>query len=227
MPKKKKGTKKGGKKKKEASASFPADFKLPPSHIFKPKGRSWAQIHVKMITWRYLNFDLKLPTDTTLFVVCQKILAQHGGSLGKLTLWKEQVHPKNLQRDMDKTLEEVFNFDKIEVERLEAEEREKAMQRATEATLESSGGEGVGETSKEEDGDIAAPPSEGGEALKRVQEEEVGKKKQEEHVFECVIYYDFQPHETDSALILSSPRTVSKAEVVETKGGKHSAVGVV
>jgi hypothetical protein len=225
MPKKKKGAKKGGKKKKEAGASFPLDFKLPPSHIFKPKGRSWAQIHIKMITWRYLNFDLKLPTDTTLFVVCQKILAQHGGSLGKLTLWKEQVHPKNLQRDMDKTLEEVFNFDKIEGERLEAEEREKALQRATEISVESGDAEGGGEGLKEE-GEVVKP-MEGGEALKRVKEEEVGKKKQGEQVFECVIYYDFQPHETDSALILSSPRTVSKAQVEETKGGKHSGTGIV
>mmetsp|Transcript_34960 Transcript_34960/g.58565 ORF Transcript_34960/g.58565 Transcript_34960/m.58565 type:complete len:170 (-) Transcript_34960:107-616(-) len=146
----------GGGGTKGAFVSPFADFPPPPAELFHKYEERFVKIHVKLVTWNYLNFQIRVTASTNLFIVEQKIKEHHGGSISNLQLWKDQVHPKNVLRDFSKTLAEVFQFD-----------------------------------------DSVMPPFEDDTGL--------GKPKAPED-FECVIFYDFSPHQSESPLLLRSPR---------------------
>eukprot|EP00996_Jenningsia_fusiforme_P004634 NODE_5477_length_673_cov_15.887821_g5102_i0.p1 GENE.NODE_5477_length_673_cov_15.887821_g5102_i0~~NODE_5477_length_673_cov_15.887821_g5102_i0.p1 ORF type:complete len:191 (+),score=57.29 NODE_5477_length_673_cov_15.887821_g5102_i0:85-573(+) len=103
--------KKAPAKKSATTASPFADFPPPPADFFQRFQERFVKIHVKLVTWNYLNFHIRLPTSANMFIVEQKIKDHHGGSISNLQLWKEQVHPKNVLRDFSKTVGEVFQFD--------------------------------------------------------------------------------------------------------------------
>src|SRR3989338_3891350 len=105
---KKGGTKKKSGKKKSSGDSgllmASANFTPPPAEVFQRFEERWILVRIKLVTWSYLNFDLRLPETTNLYIVEQKIVEHHGGSINRLTLWKDQVHPQNVLRDFSKTL---------------------------------------------------------------------------------------------------------------------------
>uniref|UniRef100_A0A7S1IIV9 Uncharacterized protein n=1 Tax=Eutreptiella gymnastica TaxID=73025 RepID=A0A7S1IIV9_9EUGL len=155
---------------KGAAVSPFADFPPPPAELFQKHEERYVKIHVKLVTWNYLNFQIRITASTNLFIVEQKIKEHHGGSISNLQLWKDQVHPKNVLRDFAKTMAEVFQFD-----------------------------------------DSIMPPFEddvsGG-----------GRSAPEDH--ECVIFYDFSPHQTESPLLLRSPRHATADNELKEKDKK-------
>lgn len=170
----------GGKKKgggggggKGAFVSPFADFPPPPAELFQKHEERYVRIHVKLVTWNYLNFQIRITASTNLFIVEQKIKEHHGGSISNLQLWKDQVHPKNVLRDFSKTLAEVFQFD-----------------------------------------DSMMPPFE---------DDISGGKNKGPEDFECVIFYDFSPHQSESPLLLRSPRHAAADAQGDTKEKEKKA----
>ena len=107
--KKKKGGKEGG------GNEVYVQFEKPPDKLFEQYEEKYCTVHVKLVTWSYLNMDInKVPISTNLYIIEQKIIQHHGNSIGQLTLWKDQVHPKNVLRDFSKTLDDIFQFDDLD-----------------------------------------------------------------------------------------------------------------
>lgn len=159
--KKKKGGKDGG------GNEVYVQFEKPPDKLFEQYEEKYCTVHVKLVTWSYLNMDInKVPISTNLYIIEQKIIQHHGNSIGQLTLWKEQVHPKNVLRDFSKTLDQIFQFDDLE-DYQDDEDEDDINEDQTQAVKK-------------------AKPSK----------------------YDCVIYYDFQPHHSDCPLLLSSPRLI-------------------
>lgn len=82
MPVKKKA---GGKKKK----------KVPEGPVAEPEppapGPPWITLSVRLVTWGYLNFTLRVPLATTIFELRERIVARHGGSIsaGEVCIYRE------------------------------------------------------------------------------------------------------------------------------------------
>eukprot|EP01006_Ploeotia_vitrea_P025693 TRINITY_DN5858_c0_g1_i1.p1 TRINITY_DN5858_c0_g1~~TRINITY_DN5858_c0_g1_i1.p1 ORF type:complete len:175 (-),score=23.55 TRINITY_DN5858_c0_g1_i1:27-551(-) len=151
MPPKKK---EGGSRKAHSNFVSPfAEAPPAPTELSTRRQERWVKIQVKLVTWNYLNFQIRVPAATNLYIVEQKIKEHHGGSISNLQLWKDQVHPKNVLRDFSKTLTEVFQFD---------------------------------------------------DSLPLMSEEELARKKQPD--YDCVVFYDFSPHQSECPLLLRSPR---------------------
>ncbi|KAJ9456178.1 hypothetical protein DIPPA_11853 [Diplonema papillatum] len=113
----------------------------------------WVSVQMRLVTWNYLDFIIRVPSSTNLYIIEQQIKEQHCGSITKLQLWKTLVHPKNVLKDFSRTLAEEFRLDDYSPDE--------------EVTT------GVCDTDKDPD---------------------------------CVIFYDFHPHESDCPLLLCSPR---------------------
>eukprot|EP01063_Lacrimia_lanifica_P016853 TRINITY_DN23442_c0_g1_i1.p1 TRINITY_DN23442_c0_g1~~TRINITY_DN23442_c0_g1_i1.p1 ORF type:complete len:171 (+),score=59.59 TRINITY_DN23442_c0_g1_i1:78-590(+) len=121
---------------------------MTPADLQKISDR-WVTVELKLVTWTYLNFSIKVPSSTNLYIVEQRIKERHCGSITRLQLWKQQVHPKNVMKDFSRTLAQEFRLD----DTLTAED----------------------EAHNDTDPD-------------------------------CVIFYDFHPHESECPLLLRSPR---------------------
>eukprot|EP00295_Goniomonas_pacifica_P047299 CAMPEP_0175903512 /NCGR_PEP_ID=MMETSP0108-20121206/3977_1 /TAXON_ID=195067 ORGANISM="Goniomonas pacifica, Strain CCMP1869" /NCGR_SAMPLE_ID=MMETSP0108 /ASSEMBLY_ACC=CAM_ASM_000204 /LENGTH=200 /DNA_ID=CAMNT_0017225251 /DNA_START=14 /DNA_END=616 /DNA_ORIENTATION=+ len=106
---------------------------------FKPE--HWVTLHVKLVTWDYLNFTVTVPTSVRVFAIQEKIKEQHDGSINDVVLYREKMLPKNRITESEKTLEEV----------------------GIEGGLQGAGAQ-------------------------------------------CVLWYDFTPHQSQCPLLLSSPR---------------------
>eukprot|EP00164_Ancoracysta_twista_P010819 GFYU01016448.1.p1 GENE.GFYU01016448.1~~GFYU01016448.1.p1 ORF type:complete len:242 (-),score=44.82 GFYU01016448.1:319-1044(-) len=59
----------------------------------------WVTVHIKLVTWDYLNFSERLNTDTRLFALKQLIVSKQGGAVDDLVLYKDVVHPHNQLTD--------------------------------------------------------------------------------------------------------------------------------
>ena len=149
--------------KKEKGSKAPAELiniELPPmpEHLLMRRPDRWVRVFFRLVTSHYLNDSVRVPTSTTLHMIEQKIVEHHGGSISKLQMWKEQVHPRNVQRDFTLALTDVFKFDE------------------------------------------SVPPHVEGDEKPSLED------------FECVLYYDFSPHDSDCPLLLRSPRYHNKKE---------------
>ena len=149
MPKKSSGKKAGGGGASQAVHLF-SDKPPMTSSDFQSIADRWITIDLKLVTWAYLNFQIRVPSSTNLYIIEQRIKEQHCGSITKLQLWKTLVHPKNVLKDFSKTIAQEF---------------------------------GLGDGHQDDDrGDDRDKES------------------------DCVIFYDFHPHESDCPLLLRSPR---------------------
>ncbi|KAG9392037.1 hypothetical protein J8273_6628 [Carpediemonas membranifera] len=98
MPKKggkKKGKKKGKKGKKSKKESGPAR----PPFSYEPVNVPSSEIvllHIRLVSWSYLDFTIRVPVDTSLFLIRRMIQDRHGGSINGVVLYKKQVHPENI-----------------------------------------------------------------------------------------------------------------------------------
>eukprot|EP01002_Notosolenus_urceolatus_P013836 NODE_4819_length_762_cov_13.886396_g4022_i0.p1 GENE.NODE_4819_length_762_cov_13.886396_g4022_i0~~NODE_4819_length_762_cov_13.886396_g4022_i0.p1 ORF type:complete len:183 (+),score=17.41 NODE_4819_length_762_cov_13.886396_g4022_i0:99-647(+) len=108
MPPKGAGAK--GNKKWQGFTS-PVEVPPLPKDFLTSKEERMCRLQIKFVTWNYLNFQIRIPVQSPMHIVEQKITEHHGGSISSISLWKDQVHPKNVIRDFNKTAAEIFRFD--------------------------------------------------------------------------------------------------------------------
>ena len=64
-------------------------------------------VHVRGVTWQFLDFTKRLPATDNVASLIHTITTRHGGSINGLTLYKDEVHPRNLLSDPRRTLDAV------------------------------------------------------------------------------------------------------------------------
>jgi len=57
-------------------------------------------VQVSPVTWPFLGFTARLPSTTVIFELQARILGQHGGSISDVTLYKDEVQPRNVLTDL-------------------------------------------------------------------------------------------------------------------------------
>lgn len=236
--KKKKSTKKKkGKSKKKKLASKRGDLmaeilanytEIPPETFVMDH---LVTCHIRLLNWDYLDFDLKVSVHTKLFVIAQKIIERHGGSIERLQLWRDQVKPHLQLTDLTESLDEVFEFEEITPPPPQEDVAENDENAPPGANGEDAAGVEGAATEGEEGAqsapeDAAAEDSEGTTKKKKAKgKRKKGKKKSTkkkksvkkkkavvEEVkpaapvkppmeFECVIYYDFLAHQSTCPLL--------------------------
>ncbi|KAG8457648.1 hypothetical protein KFE25_002312 [Diacronema lutheri] len=69
----------------------------------------WITLSVRLVTWGYLNFTMRVPITTRVFEVRERIVSRHGGSIsaGEVRIYKEDVSQRNVITDLMLTLEEL------------------------------------------------------------------------------------------------------------------------
>eukprot|EP01013_Petalomonas_cantuscygni_P008978 TRINITY_DN21734_c0_g1_i1.p1 TRINITY_DN21734_c0_g1~~TRINITY_DN21734_c0_g1_i1.p1 ORF type:complete len:204 (-),score=8.85 TRINITY_DN21734_c0_g1_i1:726-1247(-) len=75
-----------------------------------PQPVRWVTIHLKLITWNYLNFVIRVPVSLSVTAVHDRIVEHHNGAISKIELWRDQPHPSNVIRDLSQSLETLFGF---------------------------------------------------------------------------------------------------------------------
>jgi hypothetical protein len=63
-----------------------------------------AVLNIRMVTWKYLNFQVKVRLNSRIFSIEEKIRAHHGGSVHQVFLYQGVVAPENLLSDPSLTL---------------------------------------------------------------------------------------------------------------------------
>ena len=64
-------------------------------------------LQIRGVTWHFLNFMKRLPIEMRVFELTSIIVDRHGGSVTDLTLYKDEVHPRNVLNDPMRTLNEI------------------------------------------------------------------------------------------------------------------------
>lgn len=122
-------TKKSAKKTKSTWVQIPASEDL---MFTRPPHDQHLIIQVSPVTWPFLGFTQRVSADTTVFDIQSKIIAQHGGSIRNISLYKvrkildgrifrtlhpstassylqDEVQPRNALNDLSATLSSI-NF---------------------------------------------------------------------------------------------------------------------
>ena len=98
MPGKKGGKKSGGGADKAACNLITHDRPpITPADVKRISDR-WVNVELKLVTWTYLNFSIRVPSSTNLYIIEQRIKEQHCGSITKLQMWKTQVCSSRAQQ---------------------------------------------------------------------------------------------------------------------------------
>ena len=97
MPLKKKAS-----KKKDDTPERPPFMYEPP--VMTDSVTQWVTVNFKLVTWGYLNFSDHVPTSTSLLALSDRIVKRHGGGIGNLKIYVQQVHPRNVAKDLTKSL---------------------------------------------------------------------------------------------------------------------------
>jgi hypothetical protein len=63
-----------------------------------------ATLNIRMVTWKYLNFQVKVRLNSRIFSIEEKIRQHHGGSVHQVFLYQGVVAPENLLSDPSLTL---------------------------------------------------------------------------------------------------------------------------
>ena len=100
----KKGGSKGGKGGK--SSWEPSKISEDPVVQRTPQDQHMI-VSVRGVTWQFLDFTQRLPMNTQIFSIMHLITMRHGEGITGLTLYKDEVHPRNLLEDPKRTLDAV------------------------------------------------------------------------------------------------------------------------
>ncbi len=65
-----------------------------------------AILNIRMVTWKYLNFQVNVRLNSRVFAIEEKIRQHHGGSVHQVFLYNGIVEPDNLLNDPSLTLYE-------------------------------------------------------------------------------------------------------------------------
>lgn len=85
---------------------------VPPglAEALQPPKERWVKLHMKLITWHYLNFIIRVPLSTPLSHIRDRIIEHHKGAFINIEMWKDQPHPSNVIRNLNSTVQDVFQF---------------------------------------------------------------------------------------------------------------------
>jgi hypothetical protein len=61
-------------------------------------------LNIRMVTWKYLNFTIKVRLNSRVFAIEEKIRQHHGGSVHQVFLYNGVVAPENLLSEPSLTL---------------------------------------------------------------------------------------------------------------------------
>jgi hypothetical protein len=106
--------KKGGKSKTDEGdkASGWAPF-VPSEDPILQRGppEQWVTVRVRSVTWTVMDFSLQMLAEKPVFDLISHIEERHGGGINAsdLSLYKDEVHPRNLLSDMWLTLGELLH----------------------------------------------------------------------------------------------------------------------
>ena len=104
---KKGGGKKGGKGKGGSKGGWePREVPDGPVMAHKPPNRFFT-IQVKGVVWKVMDFIQRVPASTCVFDLKQMIVERHGEGVREFTLYKEEVHPRNLLNEPSAKLEDL------------------------------------------------------------------------------------------------------------------------
>ncbi|KAJ1622672.1 hypothetical protein T492DRAFT_1060932 [Pavlovales sp. CCMP2436] len=109
MPVKKKSAKLPGKAKvKAAEAKAAGDGEHTLALAAEPLVL-WITLSVRLVTWGYLNFAMRVPLTTRIFELRERIVDRHGGSIiaDEVRIYKGDVSARNLINDLMLTLEDL------------------------------------------------------------------------------------------------------------------------
>jgi hypothetical protein len=69
----------------------------------------WITLSIRLVTWGYLNFTMRVPLTTRVFEVREQIVTRHRGSIqaDEVRIFKDDVSQRNLIHDLMLTLEEL------------------------------------------------------------------------------------------------------------------------
>jgi len=232
--KKKKSKKKKGKSKKKKVASKKGDLmaeimanytEIPPEAFIMDH---MVTCHIRLLNWDYLDFDLKVTVHTKLFVIAQKIIERHGGSIERLQLWRDQVKPHLQLTDLAESLDEVFEFEEITPPPHSEDENLENDENVPPSNTEEGDVTGEGDTAANQEGansgeeDAEATPKKKKKSTKKKKGKKKKSTKKKKSVkktkavveevkpvapvkppmeFECVIYYDFLAHQSTCPLL--------------------------
>lgn len=199
MPTKKKGAPKKANPMAKLLNEMSQNYTPPPKKAFESVEDKWVKVHVRLMNWRALNFDLRMLESTNLHIVEQKISERHGGSVQQIKLYRDNVAPNcELQpKDFNQTLRQVYNFDDLGPYY--------AKKRVTDDEAERDSSEDQNNPTKPNeptyniDGEL-------------------------DYDYECIMYYDFAHFETNDPLLKTSPRL---KEVLNDNDKKKSKQHVV
>lgn len=91
-----------------------------PQHLLIKYPKRWVTVHFKLMGFSALDGRIRLPQDTTLRMLENKIISHHGGSIGRLTMWRDRIEPSCVIRDLSLTLKEQFALDDKQAKELPA-----------------------------------------------------------------------------------------------------------
>jgi len=99
--------KKSSKKEKD---STPITVPEPPEQFVRLPTR-WVTVHFSLMGFSALDGEVRLPPTATVHQVESKIISHHGGSISRLSLWKDRIEPSCVIRDFSQSLRDVFGLD--------------------------------------------------------------------------------------------------------------------
>lgn len=161
----------------------------------------YVKLHLRLIMWHHLSFSIRVLESTPLFVIEQKILERHEGTIHDLQLWKDVMLPETKQTDYSRTLKEVFQFD---------ENCPYSIKRRLQ-NLEQ------GEISMEENAII--------KDIDEINELEGGGERNLrdlDYDYECIMYYNFEPFDSSCPLLLRGPQLTEVFKDDEMKKRKST-----
>jgi hypothetical protein len=179
-----------------------ASYTPPPPEAFADVEDKWIKIHMKLPMWHNLSFSQRVLESTNLYVIQQKIMERHDGTIHDLQLWKDVMLPETKLEDYSKTLREIYAFD--ENGPYSIKRRLKMLEEGDVMLDDSTIVKEIDELNETEGSGILT--------LKNI-----------DYDYECIMYYNFEPFESDCPLLLRGPQLVDVLKDDELKKRKRDS----
>lgn len=179
---------------------YSAKYTPPAPEVFAAVEDKYVKLHLRLLMWQNLSFSLRILESTNLYVIEQKIMERHESTILNLQIWKDVMLPETKLLDYSKTLKDVYQFD--EMSPYSVKRRMKQLEQGEISLEESNIIKEIDEINEIEGGGI--------HSLKDI-----------DYDYECVMYYNFDPFESDCPLLFRGPQLVEVLKDDELKKRKR------
>ncbi|KAL9646529.1 hypothetical protein ABK040_006523 [Willaertia magna] len=192
------------------------EYTPPPPEAFAEVEDKWVRVNIRLFNWDHMAFHLRLPESTNLYTIEHKIKERHGGSVTNIVLWKDIVNPDNeIKRfDFTKTLKDIFKFDPLSTYYVGKKKKPTEVENTISMEGSITESEDSSKDKEQKETDLPTPMTAITPSVPPLMIEE---KKKDAVEYECIIYYDFTPFQSDCPLLQTSPRL---AEVLKEEDFK-------